>query len=240
MNKLERGPHSSSDWYSYRSAKELRAVGVHFKPGKTHLYTDVTFKPSFLSGKLTIPPITVDDSTKSMLLNLIAYETCPNAPDDFGVTSYICFMDSIIDHAEDVMVLRSKGILLNFLGSDQEVVDLFNAIARIWCPILMLMLMLRGALKNIIGINSRYGWRSGYIRIFVALGPFSHSLQQVLPFSLVLCRLTTHQTHPKDEKGNHGILLSMYHWGNVSLSGFFVCICPFFLTRSTQLSFNNQ
>ena len=64
LKKLETGPHSSSDWYSYRSSKELSAVGVHFKPGKTHLYTDVTFKPSFLSGKLTLPPITVDDSTQ--------------------------------------------------------------------------------------------------------------------------------------------------------------------------------
>ncbi|KAM4079966.1 hypothetical protein ACB094_09G155600 [Castanea mollissima] len=133
-NNLESGPRSSSDWYSYRSAKELRAVGVHFKPGKTHLYTDVTFKPSFFSGKLTLPPITVHDSTKSMLLNLVAYETCPDAPDDFGVTSYICFMDSLIDHAEDVMVLRSKGILLNFLGSDQEVADLFNAIGKDLVP----------------------------------------------------------------------------------------------------------
>ena len=71
---------------------------------------------------------------KSILLNLVAYETCPDAPDDFGVTSYICFMDSLIDHAEDIMVLRSKGILLNFLGSDQEVADLFNAIGKDLVP----------------------------------------------------------------------------------------------------------
>uniref|UniRef100_A0A2N9GGT9 Pyrroline-5-carboxylate reductase dimerisation domain-containing protein n=1 Tax=Fagus sylvatica TaxID=28930 RepID=A0A2N9GGT9_FAGSY len=133
-NSRKNGSDLSSDWYSYRSAKELRAVGVNFKPGKTHLYTDVKFKSTFLTGKLTLPPITVDDSTKSLLLNLVAYETCPDAPDDFGVTSYICFMDSLIDHAEDVMVLRSEGILLNFLGSDQEVADLFNAIAKDLVP----------------------------------------------------------------------------------------------------------
>jgi hypothetical protein len=92
------------------------------------------FESSFLKGKLTLPPITVDDSTKSLLLNLVAYETCPDAPHDFGVTSYICFMDSLIDHAEDVMVLRSEGILLNFLGSDQEVADLFDAIAKDLVP----------------------------------------------------------------------------------------------------------
>ncbi|KAF3636203.1 hypothetical protein FXO38_04731 [Capsicum annuum] len=51
-----------------------------------------------------------------------------------GVTSYVSFMDSLIDHAEDVKELRSKGILLNFLGSDQEVADLFNETARDLVP----------------------------------------------------------------------------------------------------------
>lgn len=64
-----------------------------------------------------------------MLLNMVAYECSPNGPDDFGVSSYICLMDSLIDHEEDVKELRSKGIFLNFLGSDQQVADLFNEIA---------------------------------------------------------------------------------------------------------------
>lgn len=38
-------------------------------------------------------------------------------------------MDSLIDHAEDGKELRSKGIIFNFLGSDQQVADLFNQIA---------------------------------------------------------------------------------------------------------------
>ncbi|KAJ8534221.1 hypothetical protein K7X08_007545 [Anisodus acutangulus] len=87
-----------------------------------------------MSSLLTLPPITTDDSTKSEFLNLVAYEACPDTPDDFGVTSYICFMESLIDHAEDVKELRSKGVLLNFLGSDQEVADLFNEIARDLVP----------------------------------------------------------------------------------------------------------
>ncbi|KAJ0079055.1 hypothetical protein Patl1_22858 [Pistacia atlantica] len=86
------------------------------------------FNPGYLA-KLELPPVCIDDSTKSMLLNMVAYESSPNGPDDFGVSSYICLMDSLIDHAEDVMELRNKGILLNFLGSDQQVADLFNEIA---------------------------------------------------------------------------------------------------------------
>ncbi|KAF5474227.1 hypothetical protein F2P56_006142 [Juglans regia] len=100
-------PASISGWYSYRSASELKSVGIHFKP---------------------------DDSTKSLLLNMVAYETCPDAPDDFGVTSYVCLMDTLIDTAEDVKVLRSNGVLLNVLGSDQQVADLFNGIANDLVP----------------------------------------------------------------------------------------------------------
>ncbi|XP_044481659.1 UPF0481 protein At3g47200-like [Mangifera indica] len=122
-------PHDCSDWFSYRSAKELKEVGIHFRPSKTNRFTDVDFKSGYLAGILKLPQIYIDDSSKSMLLNLVAYEFSPNGPDDFGISSYICLMDSLIDHAEDVKELRKKGILLNFLGSDQQVADLFNEIA---------------------------------------------------------------------------------------------------------------
>ncbi|KAK0589893.1 hypothetical protein LWI29_019809 [Acer saccharum] len=117
------------DWFSYRSAKELKAAGILFKPSQGHQFTNVQFSTFLFIGFLKLPPIVVDDSTKSMLLNMVAYEACPDAPDDLGVSSYICFMDSLIDHAEDVKELRSKGILFNCLGSDQQVADLFNQIA---------------------------------------------------------------------------------------------------------------
>ncbi|KAJ0078628.1 hypothetical protein Patl1_22599 [Pistacia atlantica] len=125
-------PLGCSDWFLYRSAKDLKAVGFHFRPSETNKFTDVAFQPGCLAvtGILKLPPICIDDSTKSLLLNMVAYESSNNGPDDFGVSSYICLMDSLIDHAEDVKELRSKGILLNFLGSDQQVADLFNKIAE--------------------------------------------------------------------------------------------------------------
>ncbi|KAL7170211.1 hypothetical protein ACSBR2_035134 [Camellia fascicularis] len=43
-------------------------------------------------------------------------------------------MDTLIDQAEDVKELRKKGIILNFLGSDQHVVELFNEIAKNLVP----------------------------------------------------------------------------------------------------------
>lgn len=126
--------YQKRDWYSYRSAMELKKVGIHFRPGKSTRYSDIKFEGTCFSSVLTLPPITIDDLTKSMLLNLVAYEACPDTPNDFGVTSYICFMDSIIDHSEDVKELRSNGILQNYSASDEEVAELFNAIARDLVP----------------------------------------------------------------------------------------------------------
>uniref|UniRef100_A0A6N2N7X6 EF-hand domain-containing protein n=1 Tax=Salix viminalis TaxID=40686 RepID=A0A6N2N7X6_SALVM len=111
--------------YLYYSAKNLKKVGIHFMPSQTSGLMDVKFKSSFLEGALELPSLTIDVSTKPLLLNLVAYETSA-ALDQLSVTSYICFMDSLIDDADDVKELRSKGIIVNYHGSDQQVADLFN------------------------------------------------------------------------------------------------------------------
>ncbi|KAI7998312.1 putative UPF0481 protein [Camellia lanceoleosa] len=113
---------------------DFTSVGIQFKPSMTSQLTDIDFKSTCTSGTLQLPPIIVDDITKSILLNLATYEACPDSIIDVGVTSYICFMDSLIDQDEDVKVLRAKGILINFLGSDGHVADLFNEIATDLVP----------------------------------------------------------------------------------------------------------
>ncbi|PQQ05611.1 uncharacterized protein Pyn_12605 [Prunus yedoensis var. nudiflora] len=67
-------------------------------------------------------------------MNLIAYEMCPDFQNDFGVASYISFLNSLIDHPDDVKHLRKKHILRNLLGSDEEVVQLFNEMDTIVVP----------------------------------------------------------------------------------------------------------
>ncbi|CAA2984193.1 Hypothetical predicted protein [Olea europaea subsp. europaea] len=118
------------EWYSYRSVTELESAGIHFRPSHTDRFTDVKFKSHLISGTLTLCPIVVEDSTKSLLLNLATYEMCPNDPSDNRIMSYICLMDSLIDHADDVKELRKRKILLNSLGSDEELARLFNEISN--------------------------------------------------------------------------------------------------------------
>jgi hypothetical protein len=120
-------------WYRYYPAEELRDIGIHFKPSKTSHFTDVQFKPTWLAGRLYIPPLSIDDSTKSLLLNLVAYEATLDTSKDW-ITSYVCFMDSLIDHHKDVKELRSKGILISTLGSDKQVAELFNEISDYLVP----------------------------------------------------------------------------------------------------------
>ncbi|XP_022765991.1 UPF0481 protein At3g47200-like [Durio zibethinus] len=112
--------------HTFRNVKELREAGIWLRPSETSCLKDISFNRLCFVGKLRLPPITVDDSTGPKFMNLIAYEMCPDFDNDFAVTSYICFLDSLIDEAEDVKALRDAGILHNGLGSDEEVAKLFN------------------------------------------------------------------------------------------------------------------
>ncbi|CAL9054814.1 unnamed protein product [Musa acuminata subsp. burmannicoides] len=108
-----------------RSAIELYEAGIRFKKSKNNSLRDI----SFHHGVLSLPVIVVDDATEYMFLNLMAFERL-----HFGagneVTSYVFFMDNIIDSAKDVSLLHSKGIIQNAVGSDKAVAKLFNSLSK--------------------------------------------------------------------------------------------------------------
>ncbi|XP_058192166.1 UPF0481 protein At3g47200-like [Rhododendron vialii] len=102
-----------------RSAMELNEAGIIFRKSRTQSLKDI----SFIGGELRLPPILVDGTTESMLLNLIAFERFHVGVEN-AVTSYIFFMDSIIHSAKDVSLLHDKGIIQNAIGSDKAVAEL--------------------------------------------------------------------------------------------------------------------
>ncbi|EEF37410.1 UPF0481 protein At3g47200 [Ricinus communis] len=104
---------------------ELREAGIKFKKRKTDRFWDIKFK----DGVLRIPRLLVHDGTKSLFLNLIAFEQCHL---DCGndITSYVVFMDNLINSPQDVAYLHYCGILEHWLGSDAEVADLFNRLCQ--------------------------------------------------------------------------------------------------------------
>ncbi|KAJ4715447.1 hypothetical protein OWV82_013807 [Melia azedarach] len=136
-------PGTQSSWFSCGSAKQLKAKGIIFRCSESRQFTDVQFKYSWsFEGILKLPAIIIDDSTKTFLLNMIAYETSPDGPDDLGVSSYVCFMDSLIDGEEDVRELRSNGIICQFSTETiSKLQSFFISWLQIWYRILLLMLM---------------------------------------------------------------------------------------------------
>lgn len=116
--------------WSFRNVQDLKTVGITLKPSYTSGLRSVSFTTRFfIFCQLKLPPLIVDHSTASKLLNLVAYEMCPdNYTTNYGVTSYLSFLDSLIDSEQDVKDLRSAHILRNRLSSDAEVAQLFNSI----------------------------------------------------------------------------------------------------------------
>ncbi|KAB5524142.1 hypothetical protein DKX38_021891 [Salix brachista] len=120
-----RSNRETTSWNRYYSVNELKNVGISFTPTNTSVFVDVKFRNTLLGGALRIPPLNIEDSTKSLLLNLAAYETCAGLY-SAKCTSYICFMRSLIDKPEDVKELRSKGILRTTIGTDDQIAQIFK------------------------------------------------------------------------------------------------------------------
>ncbi|KAE8680511.1 Tetratricopeptide repeat (TPR)-like superfamily protein [Hibiscus syriacus] len=145
---------------TFHSIKELRESGIHVKPTQTINLKNIYFYCKFL-GKLMMPHLLVDDSTVSKFLNLVALETCRDFRNEFEITTYLCFLNSLINTADDVKELsgtlmwittylcflnslidtaddvkeqRVTVMLHNYLGSDEEVADLFNKMSRDLVP----------------------------------------------------------------------------------------------------------
>lgn len=108
-----------------RSATELNEAGIRIKRSKSRSLKDISFQ----GGVLKLPLIVVDDALESLYLNLIAFERFHVGAGN-EVTSYIFFMDNIIDSARDVSLLHSCGIIQNALGSDKAVAKLFNSLSK--------------------------------------------------------------------------------------------------------------
>lgn len=104
---------------------ELREAGIKFRKRKTDRFWDIKFK----DGVLKIPRLLIHDGTKSLFLNLIAFEQC-HMDRNNDITSYVIFMDNLINSEEDVGYLHYHGIIEHWLGNDGEVADLFNRLCQ--------------------------------------------------------------------------------------------------------------
>ncbi|XP_062099655.1 uncharacterized protein LOC133805484 [Humulus lupulus] len=119
---------------TFRNVQDLKAAGIRMKPSNTLRLKDLSFQPGCWRGTLKLRSLTVNESTELKLFNLVAYEMCGdhNNKNECGVTSYVSFLDLLIENEQDVKDLRSANILHNCLSSDVQVVDLFDKIGNIY------------------------------------------------------------------------------------------------------------
>ncbi|XP_076925529.1 UPF0481 protein At3g47200-like [Bidens hawaiensis] len=134
--KLTGNSHILIPELNLSNVSELVDVGIHFKPSDNILLSSVEFSRGWVRclANVKLPRIIVNGSTRHMLLNMIAYETCLCSVEDAWVTSYVCLLDSLIDHAEDIKILRKSWVLDTSLGSDEEVAKMFNEMATDIAP----------------------------------------------------------------------------------------------------------
>ncbi|GLT77417.1 hypothetical protein SLA2020_490050 [Shorea laevis] len=125
----------SGYWFSIRNVKELKENGIRFKAWeKVDRLTKIEFNDRCFMPTLKLAPIFLHNTTMPLLLNLMAYELCPDFKEDCKIISHLSFLDSLINTSEDVKELRDAGVLHNGLGSDKAVAKLFNKISRILVP----------------------------------------------------------------------------------------------------------
>ena len=107
---------------------DLKSKGIHFRPSGIDSLKGVRFTSHYFYGKLKLPCWYVSTYTKVFFMNMIAYELCPNGPNDRAVVSYINFMKSLVISPDDVKELREEKIIFNTLGSDEEVVQVYKGL----------------------------------------------------------------------------------------------------------------
>ncbi|PIN04978.1 hypothetical protein CDL12_22483 [Handroanthus impetiginosus] len=110
---------------TFRSAKDLKAKGIHFRSSSRKSFKAINFKSFTFYGQLELPSSYVSNLLKVTFLNLIAYELCQNNPVDLTVISYVTFMKSLIVGPAHVKELREKRILLTS-WTDEDVVRFYK------------------------------------------------------------------------------------------------------------------
>ncbi|AES74663.1 hypothetical protein MtrunA17_Chr6g0452501 [Medicago truncatula] len=108
------------------SATELLEAGVRFKVNtESKCLLDLRFS----GGVLEIPQLKVQDSTETLLRNMVALEQC-HYPDDSYITDYRSVLDYLINTGKDVDILVQREILENMLGDGDSVANLFNGLGK--------------------------------------------------------------------------------------------------------------
>ncbi|KAK9291510.1 hypothetical protein L1049_019458 [Liquidambar formosana] len=120
-------PKGNQTWGFRKCATKLSEAGVEFEKGKEDHLLDICFSED--KGAITIPPLRIDETTKSLLMNLIAFEQCLGSTQQH-ITSYAILLKCLVQSPADIELLEKEDIIKNELGGVGDVLTLFNNILR--------------------------------------------------------------------------------------------------------------
>ncbi|KAK3183783.1 hypothetical protein Dsin_031069 [Dipteronia sinensis] len=107
-------------WQPFPFATSIKAAGIKFKRVSSSSILDIRFS----NGVLEIPPLLIQETTETILRNLISYEQCyPNCQP--RITSYAKLMDNLIDCTRDMDILCESDVIDNWLNPD-DATQFFN------------------------------------------------------------------------------------------------------------------
>ncbi|KAJ8485079.1 hypothetical protein OPV22_017564 [Ensete ventricosum] len=113
-------PTSELPWMP--NATQLKEVGVQFKMRvAAKSFLDVTFQ----HGVMEMAQLIIDEDTNTLFRNLTAFEQCHKRANPV-VTAYLFLMNSIIDTAADVQLLKRDKIVIGAWSHSKEVAHLFH------------------------------------------------------------------------------------------------------------------
>ena len=107
------------------SATQLHEAGLEFKKDSSSCLLDI----KFTKGALRMPPLTLDNSSETIIRNLLALEQC-HYPDKAYITDYFILFGFLINTNKDVNLLVRKGVMLNLLGNSDEARNLVNSLVE--------------------------------------------------------------------------------------------------------------
>ncbi|KAI3933721.1 hypothetical protein MKW92_052587 [Papaver armeniacum] len=107
------------------SASKLHKYGVQFKTVGS--YNDIKFNKS--TATLKLPHFEINEYSISTFLNLKAYELRGDS-NTKELSSYIRLLDTLVESANDVSLLRSRGIIVSSLASDEAVVEVIKELKK--------------------------------------------------------------------------------------------------------------
>ncbi|KAG2663640.1 hypothetical protein I3760_16G042200 [Carya illinoinensis] len=121
-NYIEQGAIGFYESPFIHCISKLQLAGIKVSPV---MEADSFLEVKFKKGVIEMPNIAIDDLTRCLLLNCVAFEQCHRGT-GWYFSVYATFLDCLVNTKEDVEYLRERNVIDNYLTDDSELAGFIN------------------------------------------------------------------------------------------------------------------